>query len=477
MAWGCHSDHKRKETAMAEAGLSLLTKLTEFFSTAHSEASARRTGFVQRAAKITGKVFLALVTVGQWSAAKTSLAQLAATAAQVADPIDVSPAALPQRMNSRALAFLRELLQAAVATLHTADTVCAEALFTPFPQVYLADSPGLGLPASLRAAFPGTGGSASPAGAKIQLVWDYKSRTFAHFALGPGNLPDNKYVDTVVSLLGKGALVLFDLGYCKLTAFADSVAAGTYFLSRLQPQATLWEAVAGHLRPGDLGQELRTESRLLLEKAVFLGAQERVATRLLAVRMPEAVVNERRRQARRHAKKRGHTPSQAHLTLWAWNLFITHVPDPVWTPQTIGKAYSLRWQVALVCKAWKSPLHLATLPTKTVNRTLGYRSGRLLLMLLPCALYPTLRATMWITKRRELSLLKLICHLPALADRWLHLLFAPSAALCSFLRRAYTTAERLVLKAVRKRRTTAQLLRDSLASQYDFFKPARALAA
>jgi hypothetical protein len=125
--------------------------------------------------------------------------------------------------------------------------------------------------------------------------------------------------------------------------------------------------------------------------------------------------------------------------------------------------------VELVFKAWKSHLHLATLPTKTVNSTLCYLYGRMLLILLTFAFYPTLRATVWLTTRRELSRLKLIRPLPALADRWLPLLFAPASALCSFLRRAYTTAERLVLKAVRKRRTTAQLLRDSLASQPDFF--------
>lgn len=202
---------------------------------------------------------------------------------------------------------------------------------------------------------------------------------------------------------------------------------------------------------------------------MFLGAQERVATRLIAVRMPEAVVNERQRKARRNAKKRGQTPSQAHLTLLTWTLFITNVPDTVWPPQTIGKVSSLRWQVELVFKAWKSPLHLATLPTTTVTSTLCYLSGRMLLILLTFALYPPLRATVWLTKRRALSLLKLIRHVQALADRWFSLLFAPSAVLCSFLHRAYSTAEPLVRTAVRQRRTTAQLLRDRLASQHDFF--------
>ena len=70
---------------MAEPWLSTVTKLTEFFSADQIEASARRTKFVQRASKITGKLFLAWVTFGRWSAPKTTLAQLAAKAAQVSN--------------------------------------------------------------------------------------------------------------------------------------------------------------------------------------------------------------------------------------------------------------------------------------------------------------------------------------------------------------------------------------------------------
>src|SRR5712691_10797921 len=105
---GLSSADEGKETAMAEPGLGSLTKLTEFFSTQQIEASARRTGFVRRTSKITGKVFLALVTLGQWSTAKTSLGQLAAKAAQVAQPVAVSPQAIYQRIIRRALAFLRD---------------------------------------------------------------------------------------------------------------------------------------------------------------------------------------------------------------------------------------------------------------------------------------------------------------------------------------------------------------------------------
>jgi hypothetical protein len=474
---GLSSYGEAKETAMAEPLLSALSRLTEFFSPEQIEASARRSGFVQRASKITGKLFLALVTFGQWSAAKTSLAQLAAKAAQVGEPVEVSPEAIQQRMNRRALAFLQDMIQSAFAKLHTGDTVCDESLFAPFPRVHIADSTGFGLPDTLKDLFPGAGGSGAQAGAKIQLVWEYKSSTFDHFALIPWNIPDNKYVDTVVAVARRGSLFLFDLGYFKLKAFAQLAVAHAYFLSRLNHQTTLLEVVGGRLHRLELARVLASEARPLLEKALFLGAHERVAVRLIAARVPEAVVNERRRRARKAARKRGYTPSHAHLALLAWNLFITNVPGMVWTPETVCKAYPLRWQVELIFKSWKSSLHLATLPTKTPEPTLCYLYGRLLLILLTYALCPPLQARVWRTKHRELSLLKLVRHFQAVADQWLQVLFRTQAALRSFLYRACATAERLVAKASRKRRTSAQLLRESLHAQNDFMEFTKALAA
>lgn len=98
---------------MAEPWLSTVEKLTEFFSADQIEASARRTKFVQRTSKITGKLFLALITFGRWSTVKTTVPQLAAKAAQLDEPVDIAPEALQQRMTARAVAFLQESVQTA----------------------------------------------------------------------------------------------------------------------------------------------------------------------------------------------------------------------------------------------------------------------------------------------------------------------------------------------------------------------------
>ena len=73
------------------------------------------------------------------------------------------------------------------------------------------DSTGFGLPESLQDRFPGSGGSATKAGAKIQTVWDYKRSRFDHVALTAWNMPENKYVDTVVAFAQKGIVFLWDL--------------------------------------------------------------------------------------------------------------------------------------------------------------------------------------------------------------------------------------------------------------------------
>ena len=361
---------------------SALAMLTDFFASDDIEATARRTGFVKRASKLTGKLFLALVTFGSWSDAHTTLAQLAAKVTQMVEHVEVSPEALHQRMNKHALVFLQDMIRQALTKVQALETVCADGLFTTFTKVYLADSTGFGLPDSLSELFPGSGGSATKAGAKIQAVWDYKSSVFGHFALTPWNIPDQKYVDTVVALAHKGVLFIFDLGYFKLKAFARIVEAGAYFLSRLNHQTTIWDATPGRLQPLELAALLKTVVGDSIEHAIFLGAKEQVASRLVAYRVPDTVVNERRRRAKKNAKKKGYTPSQAHLVLLAWNLLITNVPRTIWKTETVGKVYPIRWQVELIFKSWKSYLHLASIKTKKADTTLCYLYGRMLLILL-----------------------------------------------------------------------------------------------
>jgi hypothetical protein len=178
---------------------SVVSLLTDFFAADDIEATARRTGFVQRGSKMTGQLFVALVTFGTWSEAHTTLAPWAAKVTPLDKHVDVSPEAIHQRMNKKAMAFLRDMIRQALAKVQSMERVCDDGLFTHFTKVYIADSTGFELPEELHKTFPGSGGRAAKAGAKMQAVWDYTSSVFGHFALTPWNIPEQKYIDKVVA--------------------------------------------------------------------------------------------------------------------------------------------------------------------------------------------------------------------------------------------------------------------------------------
>jgi hypothetical protein len=335
---------------------SALSMVTDFFASDDIEAAARRTGFVKRASKLTGTLFLALVTFGAWSDATTTLAPWAAKVTHVDEQVEVSPEAIHQRMNQRALAFLQDMLHQALAKVQSREKVCDDGLFTDFTKGSLADSTGFELPESLHDLLPGSGGSAAKAGAKIQAVWDYTSSVFGHCVLTPWNIPDQKYVDHVIALAQRGAWFIFALGSCKIQAVARLALAGAYFLTRRNHQTKLFAPSAGGMHHVELTQMLQGVEGTLIESDIFIGAKELVPSRLVAVRMPEPIVNERRRVAKKKAKKKGYMPSKAHLNLLAWNLFISHVPSTIWKTTTVVKGYPIRWQIARILKSWQSYL-------------------------------------------------------------------------------------------------------------------------
>ena len=89
----------------------------------------------------------------------------------------------------------------------------------------------------------------------------------------------------------------------------------------------------------------------------------------------------------------------------------------------------------------------------------------MLLILLNYALCPQIRAALWEKQQREVSVRKLVRHCQAFAERWMQAIFQSAFELRRLLQQVCTTAERLVAKASRKRRTTAQILRESLQNQ------------
>ena len=166
-------------------------------------------------------------------------------------------------------------------------------------------------------------------------------------------LQEGRASDRTASLPGPlpaGALRLADLGYWSLEAFAALAQHEVFWLSRLHMQTAVYDATGARQ---DLLTLLETQPTETVDLAVALGERQRLAARLLAVRVPQDVADTRRRRLRAAAHDKGRQVSATRLALAAWTLFVTNVPIERLTLREVLGLGRMRWQIALLCKVWK----------------------------------------------------------------------------------------------------------------------------
>lgn len=318
----------------------------------------------------------------------------------------ISREALQQRFTAPAAAFLRHCLHTVLR--HKLQIVPVRTkLLQPFARVLLVDSSSWDVSEKLGAIFPGSGGNASTANCKLQTAYDYKQGELTFLADTAGTVPDNRYTDHLPALVNKTDLLLFDQGYFKLTTVNALMAKGAFFLTRLFLDTTLHDVQTSERL--DLGQVLRLSPGPLYERQVRMGQgpNQTCACRLVCLRVTAQVANARRRRFKAHARRQGRTGSPRHLALCDWTLLITNVPEP-WVPLDMVRAlYTLRWQIELLFKQFKSILRVHQSATGNVHRLHCELYGKLIAAVWVQRLHAVANTALWNASGQEISLAKL----------------------------------------------------------------------
>lgn len=336
-----------------------------------ARAAAAPHGLIQRRRKFTAETLLATFVMGYLRKPDARDADLAATAADLG--VEVSPQAVAQRVGPALRDALHDLLQTALTRVVAATPRALPALQS-FAAVVVGDSSTLTLAPALAAAYPGTGGDASPAALKLQVQWDLLGGGLA-LALEPGRQPDS-----ATAMLDRpipaGALVLRDLAYFHLDRFAQYTADGIHWISRALTQLVIH--VDGG--PRDFIEWLSRQTADRIDRPVVVG-QSRLACRLVAFRLPPDVAAKRRAAAIQAARRRGHTPTARRLAACDWSTYLTNLPAESFDAATIHTLYRVRWQIELLFKLWKSHHHLARHRSDDPVKQLVELSARLLAVL------------------------------------------------------------------------------------------------
>jgi hypothetical protein len=321
-----------------------------FIDTANQ--TAHETEFVKRASKMTGSVWIQMWVLGLLEAPQSALSHLAEWCADQHGVL-ISPQALHERLQTAAVAFMKAMFACAIALFRQTVPIPIT-LLTQFQAVNVFDSTGISLPACLATLFPGSGGDASPAALKLQLVVDFLTGTFSAIDVTDGIHPDQTYANFLAPIAAN-SLNLFDLGYFTLTRLQGIMDKGAYFVCRFLHGTGLYDEDGEKI---DLLRLLREEERQIFELWLRVGATTRLSCRLCCFRVPEEVANRRRQNARKAAAKRGRQPSQESLALMGWTLLLTNTTESMISVKLVALLYALRWQIELIFKQWKSQAKL-----------------------------------------------------------------------------------------------------------------------
>lgn len=357
----------------------------------------RDTGAIRRRRKFTGMTLVRTLVWTVLRVGRPKADDYATTAGLLG--IAVTPRAIEKRFTERLVAFLRAALERLVPEA-LATAPAAVPLLARFTAVLVGDSTTLSLPEAYAAEFPGCGGKAGSgrAALKVQVLWDLAAGRLVRLLLEPGRLHDTNSA-ALADVPPAGSLTIRDLGYFDLSRFRAWAAAGAHWLSRWQPGTLVLDPDG---RPPDLlGHLARHPAGAPFDAPVLLGAAERLACRLIALRAPQEVADRRRHKAYVKAQKHGGVPSGEHLAWCDWTVFVTDCPPELLAWREVVVLYRSRWQVELLFKLWKSHNRLATHPeVKSPDRRLGELWAKLIGVVLQHWL---LLATSWPEARRSLG--------------------------------------------------------------------------
>ena len=415
------------------------------------QSLSRLTGFVQRNTKLSGRIFVQALVLSWLERPTASLNEVRQSCAEMG--VSISEAGLQQRITTKAVDLLRSLFQEGLAHLPQARQVPAEVL-RHFTAVYLLDSTTLTLPAKLAGLFAGVGGNASAAAVKIRLSFDYLRSSLEACEVVAGREADQN-CQQHVALAQPGSLHLFDLGFFKQQVFEALAKADAFFISRLQLQTALY--ALGAAGPAlDLDVLLPTTLDELVDSDVTMGQSTRLPVRLIAQKLPDSVVAERRRKAKRSASKRGQTCSARHLHRLAWSLFITNIPRDWLDARQVMLVYRVRWQIELVFKLWKSQAQLDGVGQCGPDRFLCQLYARLLGVLL----FQWMLVDVPFDPTTEPSLPKAFAIVQRYAARFRAALSQPTFSLAALFEQLTHTFLRFALKQKRRKApsTLARLL-------------------
>jgi Transposase DDE domain len=309
---------------------------------------ARETGCIKRQRVFDGASLARTFVFGWMENERTTLERLTQIAQY--SKVAVSDTAIDKRFTEQGAIFLQRLLEETVQCV-VQEAPVDHRLLRRFGAVVLEDSSQVTLPNGLAGIWRGSGGSpgTSNASVKLHVRLDLLTGQLQGPVLTDGRASDNKSPLSIEALPEK-SLYLADVGYFSFTRLQALDASARFFVQRLKGGTGVYnkkghQLVLKGLLPRHEGE--------WVSYGVLLGATARLAVRLMIVKVPQAVGEQRRKDLLEEARRKGEAVSQEQLDLADWTILVSNVAAKRLSVPEALVLMRLRWQIERLFHRWK----------------------------------------------------------------------------------------------------------------------------
>jgi hypothetical protein len=391
------------------------------FSKNEIEEIARSTGFVKRKGKIDAWEFVCLCCFMDVEVANHTLVALC-TKLSVKIDVVISNQALDQRLNERCVEFLKKIFEKLLRQTITNTTRMPSRWDEYFKRIRILDSTAFQVPKDYIKTYPGSGGCSQPSGVKIQLEYELKSGNFMNVEVGAGSGNDNTFGSKIKDSIEAGDLILRDLGYFSFEDFWDIEKREAFYISRLKPNIAVYiesneieyykngtpkkASLFTRISISDIMKQMNDGERYEI-KDVYVGKEKKLKTRLVLYKLTKEQLIKRAEKCEKNAKKKGIEKSDNTIELLGISIYITNIEEVVLSAEEVHEFYSLRWQVEILFKTWKSISNLHVVKPVKIERFQCQLYGKLILLLLSSTVTFKMRNLVLENKNLEASEMKI----------------------------------------------------------------------
>jgi len=267
----------------------------------------------------------------------------------------VSKQAIDKRFNEHTKAMLSNLLQDVIVHQLPAKTD-GKGYRNLFTDIRIMDSSEFNVSKRAATVFPGYGGEGREAIVQIQFEYQLFGGKVTTLSVGSALDSDSAEGMKTIDQIPTQTLLLRDLGYSSPKAFRELGKRGLYFISRAKSQWNFYTFQDGkyhQITTANIIYRLKHARGKYIDLEVFVGEQVRTPVRLIA-----NLLSDEQKKKRLKKKSANRKLGKDALESIGLNLFVTNVEGHKCSAHEIYELYTLRWQVELVFKAWKSVMRI-----------------------------------------------------------------------------------------------------------------------